>query len=112
MHQDTIRVIDAVQNNLKHISVEIPKHAITVVTGVSGSGKSSLVLDTIAAQSRRELNETFPSFTQRYLPKHLFLTAFALFQGGTALCGVSSIWVPVLEQWAVKSFLQGPILNY
>lgn len=70
MHQDTIRVIDAVQNNLKHISVEIPKHAITVVTGVSGSGKSSLVLDTIAAQSRRELNETFPSFTQRYLPKY------------------------------------------
>ncbi len=62
MHQDTIRVIDAVQNNLKHISVEIPKHAITVVTGVSGSGKSSLVLDTIAAQSRRELNETFPQF--------------------------------------------------
>ena len=70
MHQDTILVIDAVQNNLKHISVEIPKHAITVVTGVSGSGKSSLVLDTIAAQSRRELNETFPSFTQRYLPKY------------------------------------------
>lgn len=70
MHQDTIRVIDAVQNNLKHISVEIPKHAITVVTGVSGSGKSSLVLDTIAAQSRRELNETFPSFAQRYLPKY------------------------------------------
>ena len=70
MHQDTIRVIDGVQNNLKHISVEIPKHAITVVTGVSGSGKSSLVLDTIAAQSRRELNETFPSFAQRYLPKY------------------------------------------
>ncbi len=70
MHQATIRVIDGVQNTLKHISVEIPKHAITVVTGVSGSGKSSLVLDTIAAQSRRELNETFPSFAQRYLPKY------------------------------------------
>ncbi len=70
MAQDTIRVIDATQNNLKHISVEIPKHQITVVTGVSGSGKSSLVLDTIAAQSRRELNDTFPSFTQRYLPKY------------------------------------------
>ncbi len=65
-----IRVTDATQNNLKHVSVEIPKHQITVVTGVSGSGKSSLVLDTIAAQSRRELNDTFPSFAQRYLPKY------------------------------------------
>ncbi len=68
--RDKIRVIDATQNNLKHVSVEIPKHQITVVTGVSGSGKSSLVLDTIAAQSRRELNDTFPSFAQRYLPKY------------------------------------------
>lgn len=70
MQSDKICVIDATQNNLKHISVEIPKHQITVVTGVSGSGKSSLVLDTIAAQSRRELNDTFPSFAQRYLPKY------------------------------------------
>ena len=70
MKRDKIRVTDATQNNLKHISVEIPKHQITVVTGVSGSGKSSLVLDTIAAQSRRELNDTFPSFAQRYLPKY------------------------------------------
>ena len=70
MAKDVIRVTDATQNNLKHVSVEIPKHQITVVTGVSGSGKSSLVLDTIAAQSRRELNDTFPSFAQRYLPKY------------------------------------------
>ncbi len=70
MMKDKIRVFDATQNNLKHVSVDIPKHQITVVTGVSGSGKSSLVLDTIAAQSRRELNDTFPSFAQRYLPKY------------------------------------------
>ena len=70
MQKDVIRVTDATQNNLKHVSVDIPKHQITVVTGVSGSGKSSLVLDTIAAQSIRELNDTFPSFTQRYLPKY------------------------------------------
>lgn len=70
MRNDKICVTDATQNNLKHVSVEIPKHQITVVTGVSGSGKSSLVLDTIAAQSRRELNDTFPSFAQRYLPKY------------------------------------------
>ncbi len=70
MWKEMIRVVDATQNNLKHVSVDIPKNKITVVTGVSGSGKSSLVLDTIAAQSRRELNETFPSFAQRYLPKY------------------------------------------
>ena len=70
MRKEMIRVVDATQNNLKHVSVDIPKNQITVVTGVSGSGKSSLVLDTVAAQSRRELNDTFPSFAQRYLPKY------------------------------------------
>ena len=70
MHENMICVENATQNNLKNISVEIPKHEITVVTGVSGSGKSSLVLDTVAAQSRRELNDTFPSYAQRYLPKY------------------------------------------
>ena len=67
---DQIVIKDAFENNLKHVSVNIPKRQITVVTGVSGSGKSSLVLDTIAAKSRRELNDTFPSFTQQYLPKY------------------------------------------
>ena len=60
----------AYENNLKHVSLQIPKKKITIFTGVSGSGKSSLVLDTIAATSRRELNETFPSFVQQYLPKY------------------------------------------
>ena len=67
---DYIIVRDATENNLKHVDVRIPKGKITVVTGVSGSGKSSLVLDTIAAKSRRELNDTFPSFVQQYLPKY------------------------------------------
>lgn len=67
---DMISIIGATQNNLKHVSVKIPKKKITVFTGVSGSGKSSLCLDTIAAESRRELNETFPSFVQQYLPKY------------------------------------------
>ena len=70
LNQDYILIKDATENNLKHVTVRIPKRQITVVTGVSGSGKSSLVLDTIAAKSRRELNDTFPSFTQQYLPKY------------------------------------------
>lgn len=68
--QEFIEVRGATENNLKNVSVKIPKKQITIVTGVSGSGKSSLVLDTIAAKSRRELNDTFPSFTQQYLPKY------------------------------------------
>lgn len=67
---DRIIVRGATQNNLHNVSLEIPKYNITVFTGVSGSGKSSLVLDTIAAKSRRELNDTFPTFVQQYLPKY------------------------------------------
>ena len=70
MTTDTIRIRGARENNLKDVSLDIPKHKITVFTGVSGSGKSSLVLDTIAAKSRRELNDTFPTFVQQYLPKY------------------------------------------
>jgi excinuclease UvrABC ATPase subunit len=65
-----IEIFHACENNLKDVSLEIPKKRITVFTGVSGSGKSSLCLDTIAAESRRELNDTFPSFVQQYLPKY------------------------------------------
>lgn len=68
--QEQIHILHATQNNLKNVSLCIPKKKITVFTGVSGSGKSSLCLDTIAAESRRELNETFPSFVQQYLPKY------------------------------------------
>ncbi len=65
-----IVVADATENNLKHVSLRIPKKKITVFTGVSGSGKSSLCIDTVAAASRRELNATFPSFVQQFLPKY------------------------------------------
>jgi len=70
MTTDKIIIKGARGNNLKDVSLEIPKYKITVFTGVSGSGKSSLVLDTIAAKSRRELNDTFPTFVQQYLPKY------------------------------------------
>jgi excinuclease UvrABC ATPase subunit len=65
---DLIRVHGARVNNLKDISVEIPKRRLTVVTGVSGSGKSSLVFGTIAAESQRLINETYSAFVQGFMP--------------------------------------------
>lgn len=65
-----IRVRGARENNLKNVSLDIPKHQITVFTGVSGSGKSSLVFDTIAAEAQRQLNETFTRFVQGFLPSY------------------------------------------
>ncbi|UYQ66180.1 excinuclease ABC subunit UvrA [Streptomyces peucetius] len=63
-----IRVHGARENNLKDISIEIPKRRLTVFTGVSGSGKSSLVFDTIAAESQRLINETYSAFLQGFMP--------------------------------------------
>ncbi|MGY1803710.1 ATP-binding cassette domain-containing protein [Blastococcus sp. SYSU D00922] len=65
---DLIRVLGARVNNLKDVSVEIPKRRLTVFTGVSGSGKSSLVFDTIAAESQRLINETYSAFVQGFMP--------------------------------------------
>ena len=65
---DLIRVLGARENNLKDINVEIPKRRLTVFTGVSGSGKSSLVFDTIAAESQRLINETYSAFVQGFMP--------------------------------------------
>ncbi len=66
---DLIRVHGARVNNLKEISIEIPKRRLTVFTGVSGSGKSSLVFDTIAAESQRLINETYSAFVQGFMPR-------------------------------------------
>lgn len=65
---DRIRVVGARENNLKDVSVEIPKRRLTVFTGVSGSGKSSLVFATIAAESQRMINETYSAFVQGFMP--------------------------------------------
>jgi excinuclease UvrABC ATPase subunit len=65
---DLIRVTGARENNLKEVNVEIPKRRLTVFTGVSGSGKSSLVFDTIAAESQRLINETYSAFIQGFMP--------------------------------------------
>ncbi|HEX5166820.1 MAG TPA: hypothetical protein VFV93_15550, partial [Thermomicrobiales bacterium] len=65
---DVIRVHGARENNLKDVSIAIPKRRLTVFTGVSGSGKSSLVFGTIAAESQRLINETYSAFVQGFMP--------------------------------------------
>src|SRR5437870_5232571 len=65
---DLIRVHGARVNNLKDVSIEIPKRRLTVFTGVSASGKSSLVFGTIAAESQRLINETYSAFVQGFMP--------------------------------------------
>jgi excinuclease UvrABC ATPase subunit len=67
---DYIEIAGARENNLKNISLRIPKRQITVFTGVSGSGKSSIVFDTIAAEAQRQLNETFTAFARNFLPRY------------------------------------------
>lgn len=69
-NSEWIKIVGANENNLKNVSLKLPKNQIVVFTGVSGSGKSSLCLDTLAAESRRELNSTFPSFVQQFLPHY------------------------------------------
>src|SRR5687768_15152058 len=65
---ELIRVQGARVNNLKDVSVELPKRRLTVFTGISGSGKSSLVFGTIAAESQRLINETYSTFVQGFMP--------------------------------------------
>lgn len=70
MPQEYIEIRGARENNLKDVSLRIPKRKITVFTGVSGSGKSSIVFDTIAAEARRQLNDTFSTFIRNFLPRY------------------------------------------
>src|SRR5919112_5130966 len=65
---DVIQVRGARENNLREVSLDIPKRRLTVFTGVSGSGKSSLVFGTIAAESQRLINETYSAFLQNFMP--------------------------------------------
>jgi excinuclease UvrABC ATPase subunit len=70
MLADHIEITGARENNLKDVTVRVPKRKIVVFTGVSGSGKSSLVFDTIAAEAQRQLNETFTAFARNFLPSY------------------------------------------
>lgn len=68
--QNHIVIQGLCQNNLKNISLKIPKQKLVVFTGVSGSGKSSIVFDTIAAESQRQMNETYSAYVRGRLPKY------------------------------------------
>ncbi|MGL4523321.1 MAG: multidrug ABC transporter ATP-binding protein, partial [Bacilli bacterium] len=70
MQTESINIVGAKTNNLKNVSLRIPKRKITIFTGVSGSGKSSIVFETIAQESGRQLNETYSKFVQNFLPKY------------------------------------------
>src|SRR5574344_3163328 len=69
MRQDSIIIQNAHTNNLRSINLEIPKHKLVVFTGVSGSGKSSLLFDTIYTEAQRQLVETFSTFARTRMPK-------------------------------------------
>ena len=70
MSQEYLTLRGARENNLQNVSLRLPKRQITLFTGVSGSGKSSIVFDTIAAEARRQLNETFSTFVRNFLPRY------------------------------------------
>ena len=70
MIQEYIEIRGARENNLKNVSLRIPRHKITIFTGVSGSGKSSIVFDTIATEAQRQLYETFSMFVRNFLPRY------------------------------------------
>ena len=67
---EPIKIRGLKQNNLKNISLDIPKNKIVVFTGVSGSGKSSIVFDTVASESQRQMNETYSAWVRGRLPKY------------------------------------------
>jgi len=83
--QEYIEIRGARENNLKNVSLRIPKRQITVFTGVSGSGKSSIVFDTIASEARRQLNETFSTFVRNFLPRYAQPDADAIENLGMAI---------------------------
>src|ERR1700691_1223620 len=70
MTQEYIEIRGARENNLKNVSLKIPKRKLTIFTGVSGSGKSSIVFDTIATEAQRQLYENFSLFVRSFLPKY------------------------------------------
>src|SRR5260370_721943 len=95
---DYIRVIRARVHNLRNVTVDIPKCKITLFTGPSGSGKSSLVFDTIAAESQRQLNDTFPAFVRNRLPHYGQPDADAIQDLTVAIVRLAVVRQPVADE--------------
>lgn len=85
-NHDRIIIKGLNQNSLKNISLDIPKEKIVVFTGVSGSGKSSIVFDTVAAESRRQMNETYIAFMRGRLPKFAGTASYFSFNDPNGMC--------------------------
>ena len=92
---DLIRVTGARENNLKDVDLELPKRRLTVFTGVSGSGKSSLVFDTIAAESQRLINETYSAFVQGFMPSWRAQKSTSSKDSPPRSSSTSNAWVPI-----------------
>ena len=92
---DVIRVVGARENNLRGVDVVIPKRRLTVFTGVSGSGKSSLVFATIAAESRRLINKTYPAFVQGFMDASARPDVDHLEGLTPAMSWTRSVWDPI-----------------
>ena len=100
MADDHIHIVGATQNNLKRVDVRIPLNALTVITGVSGSGKSSLAFDTIYAEGQRRYVESFSAYTRQFLDRmdkpqveriDGILPAIAIGQGNTVKTSRSTV---------------------
>src|SRR5499426_4265299 len=85
MPQEYIEIRGARENNLKNVSLRIPKRKLTVFTGISGSGKSSIVFDTIATEAQRQLYENFSMFVRNFLPRYAQPEADAIEHLGMAV---------------------------
>ena len=95
---DLIRVHGARVNNLKDVSIELPKRRLTVFTGVSGSGKSSLVFGTIAAESQRLINETYSTFVQGFMPTQARPDVDVLDGLTTAILGMNALLLQLRDK--------------
>ena len=121
MSQEYIEIRGARENNLKNVSLRIPKRKITIFTGVSGSGKSSIVFDTLATEAQRQMNENFSMFIRTFLPRYPAPDADAIenlsmpivvdqkrLGGGWLFCAITA---KPSRPWISSPFLRSPLVS-
>lgn len=116
MLQEYIEIRGARENNLKNVSLRIPKRKITIFTGISGSGKSSIVFDTIATEAQRLLYENFSMFIRNFLPRYTQLDADSIENLSMAVVVDQKNWAAVHTRQAAtkaaKSYLKAHRNNF